>query len=420
MLIKRLTFLFIAFVTLFLQIITAGAQTEIPREDPLNEQLGEVTGRIINRSPGGNIPESVDVMLHIWDQNYMSKGMLHGQTNSDASFIFTDVSFEPNLLYAVMATHEGAAYFSDPIQAGPEENSFNFEVPIYDTTTDLSRIKIDQAHVLFLFARGEVEVIEVYMLSNQGEYTVKDAVMLDEGLPVTYKFDLPDNATNVTFNENNNDRFLQFPGGFADTSPHVPGNDANQISVRYVLPYPDELSYTFSSPVSTGNVKFLVYQDPGINLAGEGVVFEGVQNMQDGMELDVYLYEKLKPDESISLSITGEPTNITSFVSSEEFESPTSQTSSIEIGIGVFGLGLALIVIGIWWWRKTSSDGDDDVENLSDVPGYQAILEKLVNLKEIYNNGEITKTEYEERHLSLVHEGKLLMMQEISPVQEQD
>ncbi len=412
--------LFIVSILILLTKTPASAQTDIPPEGTPKGREGEVTGTIINRSPGGSIPESVDVMLHSWDQNFTEKGMLHGQSTADASFQFTEVSLEPNLLYAVMAIYDGVTYFSESMQVGAEDTSLDIEVPIYDTSTDLSQVQADNVHVLFLFAQGGLEVIEVYILSNQGEYTVKDAVLLDDGLPATYKFALPENAANVSFNTEDNNRFVQFPGGFADTAPHVPGNDSNQISVSYVLPYKDELSYNFTSPLFTSSVKFLVYQDPGINVEGDGIVFDGVQTMQDSMTLEVYSHDSLEPNETVRISITGKPTISTSLVGSEGQESLASRASNVEIGIGVFGLGLAFIAVGVWWWRKNTIGDSNDVEDLLDLPGYQDLLEKIVELNETYSKGSITKKEYDQRHTALIHQGKVLLMEEISPLSDQE
>jgi len=211
------------------------AQTGTPPA-PTEPAAGEVLGRIVNHSPGGEIPGQLDIMLHAWDQTQTEKLMLHGQSNPDGSFSFENVAFEPGVMYAVMATYQDAIYFSEPAIPEPGESSLTLDVPIYESTQDLSNVQIEQMHVLFYWSPGGLSVSEVYIMSNTGEYTVKDAMTLDDGTPVTYKLSLPDKVSNLNFEHDSNGRFLQFPGGFADTAPLVPGNGSNQVMVSYVLP----------------------------------------------------------------------------------------------------------------------------------------------------------------------------------------
>lgn len=359
---KQPLILLFVLVLLLATSIPANAQTGTPPDGTPEGRIGEVKGNIVNRSPGASISESVDVMMHIWNQNYDSKGMLHGQSEPDGSFRFTDVSFEPDLLYAVMAAYEGASYFSEPVMLNDDETTLEFEVHVYETTTDLSNTQIDQVHVIFYFVQGGLKVAEIYILSNLGEYTVKDAVMLDDGGTATLRFPLPENAANVSYNSNDNNRFVQYSGGFADTSPLIPGNSSDRIMVSYVLPYEDQLSYTFNPPLVTNGVKFLVIQEPGIKLEGEELVFDGTQTMQDGTTFDVYSHEELQPGDSVKVTLSGQPTTSVSGMVGDKSTSPAFQTSSREIGIGGIILGLALIVAGVWWWRKPTDIHSDEEE----------------------------------------------------------
>ena len=53
----------------------AQAQEQTPPAGP----LGAVRGTVINRNTGQLVKESLEVMLHILDQNLTDKGMEHGQ-----------------------------------------------------------------------------------------------------------------------------------------------------------------------------------------------------------------------------------------------------------------------------------------------------------------------------------------------------
>jgi hypothetical protein len=134
---------------------------------------GKVSGTIVNRSPGGTISGAMDIMLHAWDANRAEKVMLHGKSNPDGSFAFTDISLQTGLAYAVMADYQGATYYSDPIPVQAEKELQDIQVSVYDLTQDLSALRIDEMHILLDWAQGDLGVTEVYIFSNTGEYTVK-------------------------------------------------------------------------------------------------------------------------------------------------------------------------------------------------------------------------------------------------------
>ena len=50
----------------------------------------------------------------------------------------------------------------------------DLDVPVYETTKDLSNIHVDQMHVLFDVSPDGLETKELYILSNLGDRTVKD------------------------------------------------------------------------------------------------------------------------------------------------------------------------------------------------------------------------------------------------------
>ena len=96
--------LFYLFIALFVFSAFAArpalAQTETPPTGP----LGEVRGTVVNHNTGKVVAETQEVMLHILDQDFADKDMKHVQSASDGTFVFTDIPFDANLQFAVMAT----------------------------------------------------------------------------------------------------------------------------------------------------------------------------------------------------------------------------------------------------------------------------------------------------------------------------
>ncbi|MEW5939316.1 MAG: hypothetical protein AB1750_06630, partial [Chloroflexota bacterium] len=245
--------------------LRASAQTVTPPPG------GKVSGRIVNQNQGTVVSESLEVMLHIWDKDFVDINMLHGQSAPDGTYVFTEVELQPQYLYGVMAIFEGVSYLSQILPPGDGSGSLELEVQVYETTKDTSTIQIDQLHVLFDFAEDGLETTEIYALSNSGERTVKDALSLDDGTQATSLYPLPADADYIFFQPEEEGRFIKFPGGYADTSPLLPGTQSGQHAVNYLVPYSQERTYRYVSPFNIKAMNFLLPQNAGVSLRGEGL-----------------------------------------------------------------------------------------------------------------------------------------------------
>ena len=401
---KRRIVVTLFLISIFLLVTTrvASAQTQPPSNPADDSSTGEVSGAITNGTPGASVPGGLDLMLHAWDDTDAQKLMLHGQSTPEGSFVFDEVPFEPGLMYAVMAVYEDGMYYSDLVQVEPDQTELQLEVPIYESTTDLSQARIDQVHVLFYFDQGGLAVSEVYVLSNLGDTTVKGTDALEDGTPVTLKFSLPEEAASISFNRDNGGRFLQYPGGFADTAPLVPGEGASQVLVSYVLPYDNGLAYSFTPPLETGSLSFLAPQDSGLMITGEGIEASGEWPMQDGTNFNVFSHESLKSGETTRISLSGQPE--TGMMANQPL---VSRNLGPGIGIGVAALGLTLIFLGVWWWRKPESQPKE-----TPVRDFQQLLTEIAVLDETYERGEIEQADYAIRRADLRQQAKATAQQD--------
>ncbi|HJW83037.1 MAG TPA: hypothetical protein VJ754_01915, partial [Anaerolineae bacterium] len=286
----------------------AVAQTPVPPQTTPVSWSTQVIGTLVNRTEGGALPDRLDLVLHAWDADLNERLMLDEQSGPDGTFRFEDVPVEPGLLYSVMATYEGVSYFSEPVRAIEGENLPPFEVPIYETTTDTSQIQIERMHVMFLASHAGLEVAEVYSLSNLGDRAVKEAVSLADGTPATFEFPLPTDAANVTFYPDGSNRFVRTPGGFADTGSLLPGAGSGQIMVNYVLPYMPGKTYEYAAQFATRGMNFLVAEDSGLTVTGDGFTPASAQQTSDGLKFAVLTRGPLQPGESVRVTLSGELT----------------------------------------------------------------------------------------------------------------
>ncbi|HSB66029.1 MAG TPA: hypothetical protein VLD65_05580, partial [Anaerolineales bacterium] len=240
-------------IALFLSIVfsalTVFALAQTPTSSGSAQQFSTsiVTGMLVNRSVGGNTPEDLSIMLHVLDQNYSQIGMYHTLSKPDGSFRFEEVLLNPGEFVVGIVSYLGAAYSSQPTPFDGESNP-NIELPIYETTTDLSQVQVDEMHVLFNFAQDGLEVNEIYLLSNLGDRTITGTLILTDSQPATLEFPLPVGANYVFFRPDSTDRFVKLANSFVDKAPLVPGTSTSQFMVSYLAPYEDKMSYSYTAP----------------------------------------------------------------------------------------------------------------------------------------------------------------------------
>ena len=360
---------------------------------PSDAWKGQVSGKVVNQTTGKTVTEPVEVMLHAWDPDNQERMMVHAKTEPNGTFRFEGIGFHPDFSYSVMSTYLGATYSSETANVQQGENSFSLDAQVYDTTNDVSNLSVDQLHVLFYIEQGQLGVTQFYALSNSGKTTVKDAVTLPRERTGTLKFHLPEEAQNVQFgNDASGSRYVLLPDGFADTAPIPPGEGASQVVVGYNLPYSGKLAYTYTAPVAVKGVSFLVLENSGLSLEGQGLTPSGERSMDDGSTFKVYKAASLKAGESLQLTLSGQPGGEAQVGTALL---PNSRNEGLAVGAGV--LGLALVGAGVWWWRRR---GDEETEEASEDT-VEGILSEIEALEQAYQRGELPEDEYQESRTSL-------------------
>jgi hypothetical protein len=398
---KRIaTAILLVITSLFLFSTTALAQTATP-PDGANLPEGFVNGKLINQSAGGSLPEKAELMVHIWDQN-VEKGMYHGTSLPDGTFKIEKVPLMEGAEYLVMAVYKDVTYSSQSaIYKSGEE--FNFKVPIKETTNDLSQAQVDQMHVLFKPAEDGMEIQEIYILSNNSDRTIKDAVKIDDGTQATFQFSLPKDADFIYFDPNQDStRFVKFPGGFADKEPLQAGEKTGQFMVSYLIPFKEQRQFSYTARLNMKQVNFLVPAGVGVKLAGDDLSAPKSMTLQSGDEYDIYSIPELQMGRTVSLTISSVG-GAKELGWAGSITSPAMRTG-IVIGGGV--LGLSLLIAGIWWAVKEKESVEkvnEDTDDTDDVEtDFDAIVMKIARLDETNKSREITLEEYSEKRAVLM------------------
>lgn len=390
---------------LALRPVPARAQTVTPTTptSAASAPTGEVSGRIINQNTSTAVTESQEVMLHIWDQQNAEINMLHAQAAPNGTFLFTGVDLRSQYVYGTMAVFDGVTYVSQIVPPKEGSNQLVLDVPVYETTPDASAVQVDQMHVLFDFATDGLQTTEIYALSNTGVRTVKDAVKLDDGKPATMRYPLPKDADYIFFQPDTADRFVKFAGGFADTSPLMPGGQGDRFAVQYMVPYTQSGTFEYMAPVNIKALNFLLPQGSGVTLKGEGLAGPQPVTLEQGKSYEVYSLSDIRAGQSFHVTLSGNPAG------GSKTNTTPRRDLSLPLGLGGGLLGLTMIVAGIWWWRRPEAEDDDEEAGVGTDPG-DATLDDLINriarLDHAHEEGEVDGERYRQERARLRAEAK--------------
>jgi hypothetical protein len=358
--------------------------------------LGEILGTVINQNSGNVVDESLEVMLHVMNLDYVDMDMVHGQSQPDGTFVFADVPFDASLQFAVMATFNGVTYFSDAAPADMQSLRVAIDVPVFETTKDLTSVRVDQMHVLFDVSPDGLETKELYILSNPGERTVKDVYDLGNNQFAALKFPLPQDADYIFFQPDDKDRFIKQDGSFADTYPILPGTQSAQIMVSYLIPYSGEKTYTYTAPIDIARVNFLLPADAQILLTGPGVSGAESTTLKNNEAYMVYSYSALK---------AGETLNITLSRKAADPEASGANTNNL-LAAGAAFLGFTVLGVSIWWSRRSGQDEDEEEPFQSGAPTFDEIITEIAMLDETYEQKGLNVEEYQAQRHELLQGAK--------------
>ncbi len=372
---------------------------------PRTDRQGEWKGYRSEQRRGRD--ESQEVILHIWDQQNNEINMLHAQSAADGSFLFTGVDLEPQYLYGTMAVFDGVTYLSQVLPPTNGSEELLLDVPVYETSQQASDVQIDQMHVLFELAPDGLQTTEIFAISNTGISTVKDAVKLDDGKTATMRYPLPKDADYIFFQPDTQDRFVKFPGGFADTSPLLPGGQGDRFAVQYMIPYSGSRSFDYTAPIAIKALNFLLRENSGVRLNGEGLAGPQPGTLDAGKSYEVYSLSDVQAGQTFHVTITGQPAT---------GNKAAGRDLRLPIALGGGLLGLAMIGAAIRWWKRLERGGDDGEVVPGTDPG-DATLEELIariaQLDEAHERGELKEEEYQQERTRLRSEAKKVLQSQV-------
>jgi hypothetical protein len=348
---------------------------------------GAIAGQLVNGTPGGgNVAGQKAIMV-----TYLNDAPLEPtavtQTDADGRFAFSGLATGPEYSYNVLATFEGVEYFSDlpageRLSFGAGETALDITIPVYDSSTDNTRILVMLSHVIVYDQEDSVLVREYYVVVNSDNRTFIGR----EGDPGVLRFSLPGDAAGfqLTYGPAAGE-VVNVAGGFWDTRPVRPGG--NEVGYGYTLGL-ESGQLDLSRPINYPAVRLDVLVPQGsLEVTGDQLVPDESMTIS-GSIFSHYSAEDLVPGQVLTI-LVGAP-------------------SSSSGGIWPWLLGglIAVVIFGLVFvfWKKRPARAP--VEKPA-VPPEEQLLAELAALDDQFEAGELD----EATHKKLRDDKKAALMQ---------
>ncbi len=352
---------------------------------------GIIQVEVINQS-GGDLPIGANVILYGYEQEQVVFEKSHSLPQ-DGVVVFEDVPMPAGRVYVAATQYRGVRYGSTLAEITTETEEANIEIAVFDTTSDLSALAINQLHIFVEFVPNSTQVIALMLLSNPSDQTV---VAENEGDPVI-ELELPQNAINLQVQESMQLRYMQTEGGFGVTNLR-PSDGPYEITFGFELPNQgDRVSLKMPVPLDTGSaIVFL----PGDAAQLESDQFQRAEDLDmQGTTYNTYSTNDLKAGDSLSFSLD-DITEVEPSVSPSEETSPSYTAAQI----GLVALGMILIAVGVFfWWRNRQDSGSqpDKEKPASQSREAEELMDAIIALDDLYKVGEFSEKEYQARRAKL-------------------
>ena len=366
--------------------------TEVAAEVPA---VNVIKGQIDNQT-GEALPADLKVTLRGFDHGSdPSLGpqeivTLQGDVNADGSFSF-ETDFVENEIYLAEVNVGGLKYQSEFAVVPADTNEVELSpIVVYPTTDDLSILNVEELQIYFDFAGEDTQIFAVYFITNSSDKTVM--VEMSDGQNIPF-IAFPEGATALGFETTNDTSFTSTDNGFA-----IPPSE-NPYGLIAFASIPKAKESKIVQPILMPVHSIALFLPEGVTASGTSLMDNGVQALQ-GTNFQVYTAAGVDKDSSFEFTISGEPATVS--------QSPDlTQNQTVLIGIG--GLGIALIVAGIWMYirdKKRGTDDEDELDGEDEEDEYEdseSIMDAIIALDDLHRAGKITDEAYKKRREELTN-----------------
>ena len=361
-----------------------------------NAGMGPISGKLVTSS-GDAVPSGVEVTLYGFEHTaetsdtpteVVNKTV---KTDKTGDYLFEDVEILEGRIFLVEATYQGTIFQSELVfsEAGSTELTLP-DLTVYETTTDSGGLVVEQLHISFDMAGEEgVQVFELFTISNLSD---KAYTFITDGTSLPF-MPLPEGAMGVGLELSQDSApLLATEDGFA----MPPSDDFYTIIAYFNMPYDNEL--TLSQPLAISVSSALVIVPEGIKVKSDQLVDEGIQQTQQGFNVQMFSGVGMSAGDSIELTLSGKAKT------TGTADAPDTRQMLL-IGAGAFGV--VLILAGAWMFLRDRNRLDEDDEYFDDedeedeFETSEEVMDAIIALDDLYRANRIPEEAYQKRRAEL-------------------
>ena len=365
---------------------------------------GAIVGSIVNGTAGARVPGNLPLTLYALSPDG-STLMFTRTAQADASgqFTFEKLDSSTSIMYGIQTQYLKATYTSAPLTFVHGGLTLTVPITVYETTTDVSGVRVDQMHLFFEFLEpGQTSVGQLFIVSNSADRAYLGADGTSVHLP------LPPGATNVQFQDGEwGGRYQQAKDGFADTDAVAPGAGTTQILVSYDLPYDGKkLDINLPLVYAVKNINVLV-PEGDVKLTSAQLTLAGSRAVQGGNMVN-FVGGNLAAGSTLAMQLSGAAAVAVPGAASA---SAGMATSPILIAAAALLLVAVAIVAFVWLRQQRAAAAvvEEQVEDADAEARQDELLSEIAALDDDFEAGRIQEQVYREQRAALKAELQELM-----------
>ncbi len=353
----------------------------------LAADAGRITGRVVQRTPGGASPAGAEVVLHVFRAQAHTQDR-PSQASAEGAFAFDGLETGGDYAYQVTAGFAGTAYASDLLRFAPGETEQRVEVAVFETTDQDPGLRVRRATVLLAApdsATRTIQAVELATLENPGDRTYLPSATGPAGPMGLLRFPLPPQAGDLRPGPGLDEaEIAQVDRGFATSLPVSPGT--REVLFSYRFPYrPGRLVLTRSVPYPTDELRLLL---PPAGPTLESPDFQAGEPLQlSGQTYRVYIARDLAAGAQVELTLGSLPGRWPFNLPLDDVPVPVWGALGVTVG-ALLAAGYALRARG-----EAPPPGSTTAERR------QALVEALAALDDAYAAGRLPEETYHTRRV---------------------
>jgi mono/diheme cytochrome c family protein len=364
--------------------------------DPAEQAVTRVTGdgvlmlNTVNGTPNGGSPQGLTMLLRAYDQT--SEVLTRTATVNNAGVaVFDELPRREDYFYQAELDYEDGRFYSVPMQFISATTSISEALRIFETTTDPKDISISEKHFFVQdISEGTASIVEYYIFENASDraYIGEDA---GDGRRHTLRLSAPQGAQNLRFDGLGlGRRFFQEGDVIFDTDVVVPGQQAQQVTMIYEVPYRGQKTFEREIFYPTTRWDVLVPENTGAGdpLTVTGLEDRGIQQTPSG-NLHLYVGQAANAGASLKWTLQGQPLGAAI---------PGADPRAIGIGLIAFGLSIGIAYFLLMRVRSIRK------QQLSPAKQRDLLLRQIALLDDEHAMGKVKDADYQAQRARLKEE----------------